>query len=159
MGCEPDVMAAESAYLTALPRVDRGARDDADLTLGGDGVELRFTLEPPVPTEALVGTTWTLDSLLDGGTAARAAGEPATLRLDEDGTLAGSTGCRRLTGAYVVNGDEVLFTDLAADGECPEELALQDGHVVEVLGDGFRVSVDADRLTLLSVGDRGLVYQ
>lgn len=159
MACEPDVMAAESTYLDALPRVTSAARDGDRLRLTGDGVDLLFTAQADVPTEALIGTTWELDTLVDGETAASTTGEPATLRLDEDGTLTGSTGCRELSGEYVVRGDEVLFTSFGADGECPEELAAQDSHVVGVLGDGFRAAVDGDRLTLTSDGALGLGYR
>lgn len=159
MACEPDVMTAESTYLDALPTVTTAARDGDRLRLTGDGVDLLFTAQADVPTEALIGTTWELDTLIDGGTAASVMGEPATLRLAEDGTLTGSTGCRELSGEYVVTGDEVLFTSFGADGECPEELAAQDSHVVEVLGDGFRAAVDGDRLTLTSDGALGLGYR
>ena len=159
IGCEPDVMAAESTYLLALPRVTTAARAGARLRLTGDGVDLMFTAREGVPVEALVGTTWELDTLVDGETAAPPAGEVATLRLKEDGTLTGSTGCRDLSGRYVVTGDEVRLTSFAADGGCPQELATQDSHVVEVLGDGFRAAVDGPRLTLTSVGARGLGYQ
>lgn len=43
MGCEADVMEAESAYTDALRRVDTVARDGADLVLSGPDTELRFT--------------------------------------------------------------------------------------------------------------------
>jgi len=68
----------------------------------------------------------------------------ATLRLDSNGTLAGSTGCRTLTGSHVVLGGEILATRLGADGECSPALADQDGHIFSVLGDGFRADVDGD---------------
>jgi heat shock protein HslJ len=162
MACEPELMALESTYLAALPRVRTGGWDDDRLTLVGDGVELVFTAAEAVPTQALLGTTWRLESLLDGETASStvAGAEPATLELREDGTLAGSTGCRALTGRYEVVADEVLLTDLAADGECPAELAPQDAHVVEVLGDGFTVVVDGGSLAASSSrGGLGLVYR
>jgi len=82
----------------------------------------------------------------DGAGFARARGRfaYATLRLDSNGTLAGSTGCRTLTGSHVVVGGEILATGLGADGECSSALADQDGHIVSVLGDGFRADVDGD---------------
>src|SRR3712207_2354362 len=42
MGCSPEVMAAESSYLTALAGVDTAVLDGDDLLLTGAGVELRF---------------------------------------------------------------------------------------------------------------------
>ena len=56
MGCEPEVMAAETAYLSALGRADAVAREGGDLLLTGDGVRLRFSPVPPVPDRDLTGT-------------------------------------------------------------------------------------------------------
>ena len=69
MGCDPAVMAAETAYLTALGAVTTVARDGAGLLLTGQDVELRFRPVPEVPTSQLVGTAWVLDTLIDGETA------------------------------------------------------------------------------------------
>lgn len=85
--------------------------------------------------------------------------QQATLEFRADGTLSGSTGCRKLTGTYVVKGDEILATELAAEGRCPKDLADQDAHVVTVLGDGFTVAIEGDQLTLMSMGNLGLVYR
>lgn len=159
MGCAPAVMAAESAYLAALGAVDTVVRDGAALVLTGGGVELRFGPVPPVPVSELVGTRWTLETLLEGGTASSTVGEPATLELSDDGTLTGSTGCRDLTGRFVIEGGVVRFPDFSAGMEgCPAEVAAQDELVVTVLGDGFQVSIEGDRLTVNDPDGRGLVY-
>jgi hypothetical protein len=52
-----------------------------------------------------------------------------------------------------------VLPDLAADGECPDDLRSQDDHVVAVLGDGFRAGIVEDRLTALDADGRGLVYR
>jgi hypothetical protein len=44
-----------------------------------------FNRAPQVPTEALVGTTWILETILDGDVAATPIGDAATLLLDADG--------------------------------------------------------------------------
>ncbi|HWH05649.1 MAG TPA: META domain-containing protein [Gaiellaceae bacterium] len=148
MACEPPVMAAESAYLGALGEVERYRLGDEELVLLGPSLRLRFEREPPVPTEELVGTTWELDTLL-AGEVASSPSAPAELRLEEDGSVTGTTGCRDLSGRYVVRGGEIVVTSLALAGEgCPAETVVQDEHVVAVLGDGFRAEVDGDRLTL-----------
>jgi heat shock protein HslJ len=158
MACEPAVMTAERAYLSALGAVDRVAMDGGDLLLTGDDVELRFEPVPPVPTSALVETEWVLETVLDGDLASSTLGEPATLNLADDGTMTGSTGCRTLTGTWETRGGTVVLPDLAADGECPDDLRTQDDQVVTVLGDGFRASIVEDRLTLSDPDGRGLVY-
>lgn len=161
MACAPSLMELEAAYVAALPRVTTGRWDEQELTLSGDGVELVFAGLQVPGDSALVGTVWRLDSLLDGETASStvAGAEEATLELREDGTLTGGTGCRSLTGRYELRADEVLLTDLTADGECPGGLTAQDEHVVEVLGDGFTATVEGPGLVLASTtGGRGLVY-
>ena len=157
-GCEPAVMVSEQAYLAALASADTIARDGLELVLSAPGTVLRFEALPPVPTAELVGTVWVLETLIEGDAATSVSGEPATLKLGDDGTFSGSTGCRTLSGSYVVRGDEVVSTNLSAEGDCPSGLEAQDDHVVTVLGDGFTVSIDGDRLTLSAEGGLASVY-
>ncbi len=158
MGCEEPIMTLETAYMTGLAQVEAATIDGDTLTLAGPGVELRFErLEPP-PTAQIVGTEWVLDSVIDGDAVSSTLGEPATLVLAADGTFSGSTGCRAISGRYVVNGAEIQFPEFATDGECPADLAAQDGHVVEVLGDGFSAAVDGRTLTLSDPSGKGLGY-
>lgn len=158
MACEEPIMASEAAYVAALADVTTVARSEDRLALSGQEVELEFSLLPPVPAAELIGTTWTLDSLIAGDTVSSVTGEQATLQLRDDGTLSGSTGCRSFGGTYEMTGDEVRVTDLAADTRaCPDELAGQDDHVLAVIGDGFTVRINGNRLTL-SHGASGLSY-
>lgn len=157
MGCEPHVMELERRYVEALMTVTAAHRSEGSLTLTGSGVRLEFALQPPVDTADLVGTTWVLESLLDEDTAASTAG-PGRLRLEEDGTLTGSTGCREFRGRYRVHGSGVLLTDLdtaLGPGRCTATRRAQDGHVLAVL-EGFRATVDRDLLTLTARDGRGL---
>lgn len=158
MACDPpESMEAEQRYLTGLAQVHTGVRDGHSLVLTGVGVELRFKLQPPVPEAALVDTEWTLDSLIDGDTASSTVGE-ARLELRSDGTFTGSTGCRGLTGRYIIYGDSVQVTEMAADGDCPPELADQDGRVIGVIEGPFTVAIEGSTLTITSSGNQGLVF-
>jgi heat shock protein HslJ len=66
MACEEPVMAAEAAFVAALPRIRGATRVGDRLTLLGPGVELAFDrLEPP-PVAEIVGTDWVLESLVKG---------------------------------------------------------------------------------------------
>jgi heat shock protein HslJ len=177
MACDEPRMAAEQAYLDALMAVDAWARpSDDELMLTGRDVELRFASLPPVPTEALTGTTWVLEGLRTGtdpdsavATTAPNAAE-ATLVLTSDGTLTASTGCRTFDGEWVETGDELLFTtfgetadspNIAADGTttCDTAVVAQEDHVLSVLGDGFRAEIDGTQLTLHSRDGLGLTYR
>jgi heat shock protein HslJ len=159
MGCEPGVMAAESAYLSALGRADTVALDGADLVLTGDGVRLRFSGVPPVPDRDLVGTRWVLDTLVEGNVAGSTLGDHAVLVLAADGALSGSTGCRSLSGRWVLDGDTLTVTGLTAGGDCPADVGRQDAHVTSVLADDARAEIAEDRLTLTGTDGRGLVYR
>jgi heat shock protein HslJ len=160
MACVAEgVMESEQTYLEGLLLVGTYSMTDDSLTLSGEQVQFEFTALPPVPTAELTGTVWVLETLLEGESASSVNGDRATLELFTDGSMLGSTGCRTLDGQYVVSGAEVAMTEMTAHGECPAQLEAQDGHVVTVLGDGFRAVIDGQLLTLTSSGDLGLVYR
>ena len=160
MGCEPDVMASESAYTAALSAVSEIGRDGDELVLVGPGVELRFEALPPPPTAALVDTEWVLETVFVGDVAASVVGERATLELRSDGTFSGSTGCRSFTGTWIEQGERIADTSMQMDGaDCPPDLASQDSSVVSVVGDGFVPTIEGDLLTLTDPGGAGLVYR
>jgi heat shock protein HslJ len=159
MACDEPTMTLEAAYMAGLALVEAATIDGDSLTLEGQGVELRFERLQPPPTADIVGTGWVLESVISGDAVSSTFGEPATLMLNADGTLTGSTGCRVITGRYVVNGAEIAFNELSTEGECPADLAGQDAHVIEVLGDGFRAAVDGQVLTLSDANGKGLGYR
>jgi heat shock protein HslJ len=160
IGCDPPVMEAEGAYVAALSAADTIRRVDDTLVLTGPDTELRFVLVPPPPIAELTDTVWHLRSLIDGsgpdGVASSA--EPAELVIGSDGSVSGTTGCRDLHGTWVESGDQILFAEFGAEGDCPASLQDQDGHVVTVLGDGFIAEIDGQTLTLTSQGGLGLQY-
>lgn len=161
MACSPQTaMDAEAAYLAALGRVTAGTRTSDTLTLtGSEDTSLRFERSEPVPTAELFGTTWEWDTLVSGDAASTVGGDPVTLVLDEDGTFTTGTGCRTLSGSYVVAGDRLQFPSMSADGDCTSELTTQDEHVTEVFESGVRVTVDGNRLTLMTTSGKGLGYR
>ena len=110
-------------------------------------------------TRELTGTVWVLDTLVLGDSVTSVTGERATLELFTDGSMLGSTGCRTLDGNYTVSGADVVMTEMSAHGECPAELEDQDNHVVAVLGDEFRVTIEDETLSVTTSGGRGLTYR
>ena len=165
MGCEPAVMELEQSYLRALSAVTSFAVTSGVLMLTGPAAELRFGPVAPVPEAEIVGTTWVLDTVIEGDAASNSPNSSAaTLTLDADGTLTGSTGCRMLEGEWVVAGAQIVFTTLTAIddplvGVCAPESEQLDGVIVSVLGDGFTVELDGSRMTLMSQGGEGLSYR
>jgi heat shock protein HslJ len=160
MACEPDVMVAERAYLYALGTVDTAAVGADDLVLSGDDVRLRFTPVAPVPDSPLESTRWVLETLVQGEAASSTLGEPALLLLTPDRRASASTGCRSITGTWLVENGTLMIDDLLADaGECPADVQAQDALVAGVLGAGPQVAIAENRLTLTVDDGRGLVYR
>lgn len=159
MACETAAMEAERTFLSALEIVESFEYRGDQLVLEGASNELIFDRVPPVPTAELIDTTWLLVTLVEGDAATSAGGERASLLLAADGSLLASTGCRALTGRWLESGGVIVVPELAAEGECPDELWEQDSLVVTVIGDEFRAEIDGDMLTLTSMGGDGLVYR
>ena len=159
MACLDDrLMASESAYLGSLARVTAAGRNGGSLVLTGPEVELRFGRVAPVADVDLIGTTWTLDSLISGDAVSSTVGE-ARLELQGDGRIAASTGCRNVTGSYTVSERQVqVRLDPYDMIGCVAPLGDQDAHILDVLSNGFAVAIDGDRLTL-TAGDNGLGYR
>ena len=159
MGCMPaEIMESERVYLEGLTRVDGFSMGEGGLSLDGEGVELVFAPLPPVPDSGLTATVWVLDGLVQGDSVSSVAGDRATLEMFSDGSLLGSTGCRSLSGDYVLTGTAVSVSGLEADGACPSELTDQDALVVTVLSNGFTAEVQGNTMILTSTGGMGLVY-
>lgn len=158
-GCAPLVQESESTYMAALEDVDVIDVDGDQLALSGPSTELIFGRNSSVDTGELIATLWLLEATIRDGVATAVEGDPATLRLNPDGSLTGGTGCRSLAGRYVVFGNEVQFPEFSADGDCPSVMYDQDGKVVGVLGDGFVPVIEDGVLTLSSAGKEGLRYR
>jgi heat shock protein HslJ len=150
MACDEPRMALEAAYLTGLQRVTTVTTDSDTLTLSsGDGVVLEFGPVAPTPVADLVGTTWTLTTLLDGETASSTVGKPATLTLADDGTVTGSTGCRTFRGRWEQDSDTLTIGPLATPKiGCSPETQPQDTHVLAVLDGEVVVTLEGQSLTL-----------
>jgi heat shock protein HslJ len=161
MACVDEAaMTAEAIYMSGLGAAESIGLDGDELLIEGPGVELRFVELAPPPTAELVDTVWTLETLVMGDVASSVVGAPATLELRSDGTIHGSTGCREFDGTWVEQGDEIITPTLVTTDEaCPPELQEADSHVLAVIGDGFRPTVDEGQLTLTDSGGAGLVYR
>lgn len=160
MACSPEeTMEAEAMFSDAITRVDT-VSVDGTLTLSADGVEIVFERLEPVPESELTGTRWILDGLIQGdAVASPVAGSEAFIELSSDGSVTGDTGCRPFSGQYIIEGAEVLMPELAADGhECEPDFADQDNLFFSVVGDGFRVEIEGNRLTMSSRGAEGLSF-
>lgn len=160
MACSPnEVMDLEENYLAALLSVNAVTVTDGVLVMSGEATTLEFEELAPVPTAEMLGTVWVLDGLVSGDAVSSVAGDGATLELFSDGSLLGSTGCRTLTGTYVETAGSIGISDLAADGECTDDLSGQDNQVIAVLEGPLQAEIDGQTLTLTGSGGEGLIYR
>jgi len=150
------VMDLEAAYLAALARITGAALDADDLVLTGTDVELRFAAQPEEPDAALIGPTWTLDTIIEGEVASTPAA-PATLVFAADGTVSGSTGCNSLFGDYdAIAGFGPLGTTKMA---CEESIMAQEFLVTSILGPNATLTIEGSLLTIADLEGRALVYR
>ena len=173
MGCDPELHERDE-YLAALlqggERVQQLVVDlDGDvLVLTNDQARIELLDEQvALPDAPLVGTTWTLTTILTGtgpdGTASSvpAGVEPPTIELAEDGTVALFDGCLASTTTVEVGAEALTFgavdsTDQACDGSSEGRRVLDAVHAVIQAGD-VSYALDGTSLTLTR-GDRGLVF-
>lgn len=163
MGCPAKETTAERKYVNALKAATAIDRSGNHLTLTGGDVDLRFEVVPPPEPVALLATTWHLNGLVEGrgpsGTVTD--NEPATLTLHRNGTITGTTGCRRFSGGWEKIGTHYRTHDLAATGRlrCPAHRHGQDAHVLAVLDGEFTVDLRATSMDIYEAsGDLGLGY-
>ena len=160
MGCDPpEAMDLEFAFLQALGRTSTATASGDELTLTGDGVELRFSVVPPTPDAALTGTTWMLDTIIDGDAASSIlAGTTPELRLDDELSL--FDGCNTIGGGYEVDGDTLRIGALRSTARgCEDGVMRQAAMISAVLGSDPSISISGDRLTLTGADSLGLSFR
>lgn len=159
MGCELALMNQDTwlfAFLGAQPTVAL-AGDELVLEEGDAVIALldRDVADPDLP---LIGPTWTVTSVIDGGGVKTVPeGVVATLAFTEEGLVLVSTGCNSGSGAYQVVSDTIRFggialTEMACEGAAGE---MESAVLMVLEADVVRYEIDAQSMTL-SIGDHGL---
>lgn len=119
--------------------------------------EAEETAETMETTSDLASTSWLLSEL--DGAAPVAGGRPATLEIDAEGRVAGSTGCNRFMGGYSADGATVTFGQLATTMmACPDELMQQERTFLDVMGAAASYSIVDDTLTITAADGRTVVF-
>ncbi len=159
MGCDADRHAQDdwlSEFLGSRPDI---VLDGNELTLSSGGVTMtlldREVADPDLP---LVGTTWTVTSIISGDAVSTVPdGAVATFEFAEDGTVAVNTGCNTGSGRYELSGTTLRFSGVAiTEMACPGARGALEAAVIPVLGaDAIEVTIEAGSLTL-DAGDAGL---
>jgi heat shock protein HslJ len=131
--------------------------DRLTITSGATTFELA-PREAVHPDRKLVGTTWVLDTLVDGQVASSTAAGTAPVTLVFDGkTVVADTHCNGVRGEYTIDGDTISvalgpMTKMA----CEPEIMRGENAVIDVLQGKVRYEITADRLTLTNPSGKGI---
>jgi heat shock protein HslJ len=155
MACVPAVGALEHAYMEALGKVTHFSVKGT-LTLTGSGKPLTYENAPPTQSVQLVGTQWTLSSIVSGSTVSSIPeGVEATLVLETGGTASGSGGCNQFHGEYQTSGNSLTFGTLASTKKlCPDDVMAVEDPYLSALQDAATYTIVGNALTINnSAGD------
>jgi heat shock protein HslJ len=106
------------------------------------------------PEASLLGA-WKLTSYGPASSPAPAVEDTeAGITFNEDGTVAGNSGCNGFGGNYTVEGDQVTFSEIVSTlMACEEPLMSQEGIVLEVMAGSPTYTIDGNSLTLTGNGN------
>ena len=161
MGCDPARHAQDdwlSQFLGSQPLFSL-VGDDLVLTSGDTVITLRDR-EIVEPDQPLVGTTWTLSSVISGDAVSSVPmGVIATIVFNADGSVAVDPGCNSGGGTYAVDGESIAFSDIfTTKMACPGPRSDVEAAVLQVLSaDAITWAIDSGSLTLMA-GNVGLQF-
>jgi heat shock protein HslJ len=104
---------------------------------------------PSEESRSLVGS-WTLTAYgpVDSPTPA-VPDVDATITFNEDGSVAGTTGCNEFGGDYTVEGDQITFGQIVSTLIlCPELQMAQEEAIYQVLVETATFNIEGDTLTI-----------
>lgn len=161
MACSDDVMAVESAFLTALAGASGFAVDGETMTLTDEaGVTLgTFSAQ----SQELAGSQWAVTAYNDGTTAVVSLieGTEANLSFADDGTLSGTAGCNQVIGSYTAGDGTITFDPLATTQMAcptPEGVMEQEAAIVAALESAATYSIEGDVLEMRTADDAIAVH-
>ncbi|MGA5303763.1 META domain-containing protein [Nucisporomicrobium flavum] len=160
MGCPPGLADQDDRLIGFLQGRPRWALDGDTLLLSTETARLRLTdLRSAEPDRPLTGVRWSLDTLLENGTAGSVpAGARAYLMIGA-GRVTGSTGCTVFEGPASVTAGTVTFPGLSTrKTPCAKGLEGWDDGVLALLRGPLSVRVTGNRLALTRADGRGLQF-
>lgn len=168
MACmEPEgVMEQESTYLETVRSATevRLAQGQLEMMDESGDVVLRFKRpdESGVQTASLEGTTWSLESFVEGEAATSLiAGTTITMELS-NGRLTGSAGCNSYGGSYTAEDGELTVNELVwTEMACldPEGVMEQEQRYLDTLNNVSTFELEGNRLTLRTSDGRALDFR
>lgn len=159
MGCEKPLMDQDewlSEFLTSSP-VWKLDGETLVLSDGTTKIELR---EEKLTAKPLHGTTWALDTLIEGETASSIPqGVKATLKLGEDGKLSGNAGCNGFGGGFTAKAGKLTVSNLGVTRmACGGDKDIVEKAVLAVLDGTVAYQIKGETLTLTHPSGKGLRF-
>jgi heat shock protein HslJ len=152
MGCSAALGAQDAWLATFLTSMPDFTLAGTDFTLSSGSIVLRLQDRRVVePDQPLVGTTWTLDSIISGDVVSSVPSDAiATVAFNADGTLTVFTGCNQGGAKWGQVVDGLQITELVLTKKaCSGSGGQLEAAVVAVLRAGtITVEIKADSLTL-----------
>lgn len=110
------------------------------------------------PDKALVGTTWVLDTVLEGETASSLpAGAPEVTIVFDDEKVTAITHCNGVGADYTIDGNKIKFTPGPSTLKmCSPEIKRGETAVAEVLVGEATYDISGDRLTITTSFGKGI---
>ncbi|MBT2439001.1 META domain-containing protein [Streptomyces sp. ISL-36] len=158
MGCPAELQSFESTLWKAFSGTLKAKLEDDRLTLTApDGTAtLALSSEPAAP---LNGTTWTVDSLLSGDTAASLPQDSegkAHFVIDKDGKVRGSLGCNRFSTTAKISGRTIDFGEITTTRMmCTGPEMKLETELYEVFGGSATYELSHRALTLTTADGKG----
>lgn len=133
------------------------AEDRLTVTSGTTTLDLA-PRETVHPDKDLVGTTWVLDTLVDGDVASSTpAGAPEVTLVFDGKRVTADTHCNGIAADYTVTGDTIVFTlGVSTKMACAPEIMQGENAVSGVLNGEVTYEITADRLTLTNKSGKGI---
>ena len=160
MGCDGPRHAQDTwigAFLSSRPTVT--TQGDELILVGGDTTLTLRDREVVQPDKPLEGTTWVVDTIIDGDGASSVPSEPKVYLKFADGKVEGSDGCNGLGGTATIQGDTVTFGEIASDERACTTNSPANVPLHELLRGDVTFVADGDRLTLTAPGGNGLGFR
>ncbi|HEX4190673.1 MAG TPA: META domain-containing protein [Marmoricola sp.] len=159
IGCTKPLM-AQDAWVTGLFAHPVQYVRGKDAAIISGGVVLALAPRPAAePDSPLSGTTWVLDTLIEGAASSSVPRDVAGSLVIAGGSARISDGCNTGTASVAVTGDLLRFSDVVLTVRpCPSATSPAVGAVRAVL-DGTVEFVISGRSLRITHGQQGLEYQ
>ena len=157
MGCDQARHAQDDFVAGVLSADPKWELTDGRLTIRSGTSVFDMAAEDEM-TRNLKGTTWVLDTLVDGEVASSVpAGAPEVTVVFDGKKVTANTHCNGYTAEYAISGDTITFTPGASTlMACAPEIMQGEQAVADALRDEVTYELTADRLTFTHPSGKGI---